>query len=66
MMMEWGIYQIEVPISAVFAVQPWNYVEEFTVDGLLATVGIGIVLPIRSSSLATGAPALLSVGHWIL
>ena len=27
MMMELGIYQIEVPISAVFAVQPWNSVE---------------------------------------
>ena len=26
------------------------------VNGLLANVGIGIVLPIRSSSLATGAP----------
>ena len=26
------------------------------VDGLLANVGIGIVLPIRSSSLPTGAP----------
>ena len=32
------------------------------VHGLLATVGIGIVFPIRSSSLATGAPVLMSTG----
>ena len=32
------------------------------VDGLLANVGIGIVLPVRSSSLATGAPVLMCTG----
>ena len=32
------------------------------VDGLLANVGIRIVFPIRSSSLATGAPVLMSTG----
>ena len=30
------------------------------VDGLLANVGIGVVFPIRSSSLETGAPVLVS------
>ena len=34
----------------------------FIVDGLPADVGIGIVLPIRSSHLATGLPALLCIG----
>ena len=28
------------------------------VDGLLAAIGIGVVLPIRSSPLATGVPVL--------
>ena len=32
------------------------------VDGLLVNVGIGIVLPIRASSLARSAPVLLSTG----
>ena len=32
------------------------------VDGLLANVGIGIVLPVRSSSLATVLPVLMSAG----
>ena len=64
MIMEKGIYQIEVPISAVFAVEPWKSVDistgtkELMVDGQLANVGIGIVLPIRASFLATGAPVL--------
>ena len=65
---EWGVYQIEVPISAVFAVQPWNSVEypqdykDLMVDGQHANVGIRIVFPIRSSSLATGVPVLVSTG----
>ena len=32
------------------------------VDGLLADIGIGVVLPIRSSLLATGRPVLTL--HW--
>ena len=32
------------------------------VDGLPANVGIGIVLPIRSSPLSTGSPALACTG----
>ena len=32
------------------------------VGGLLANVGIGIVFPIRSSSLATGLPVLTNAG----
>ena len=32
------------------------------VDNQLANVGIGIVFPIRSSSLATGVPVLVSTG----
>ena len=47
---EEGICQIEVPVSAVFAAQ-----KELMVGGLLANVGIGIVLPILPSSLATGS-----------
>ena len=34
--------------------------KDFMVDGLLANVGIGIVFPIHSSSLATSAPVLMS------
>ena len=50
-----GIYRTESLISAVFAAQQQNYVEfplvrkEFMVDGFRANVGIGIVLPTRSS-----------------
>ena len=36
--------------------------KELTVGGLLAYVGIGIVLPVRSSSLVTGLPVLMSAG----
>ena len=36
--------------------------KELIVGGLLANVGIGIVLPILSSSLATGLPVLISAG----
>ena len=32
------------------------------VDGLLANIGIGVVLPIRSSPLATGRPVLTCTG----
>ena len=32
------------------------------VDGLLADIGIGFVLPIRSSPLATGRPVLTRTG----
>ena len=35
---------------------------ELMVGGLLANVGIGIVFPLRSSSLATSAPVLMSTG----
>ena len=64
----WGIYRTEAPIFEVIAVQPQNSVEfplvgkEFKVDGLPADVGIGIVLPIRSSPLATGLPVHLCTG----
>ena len=36
--------------------------KEFMVDGLPADIGIGVVLPIRSSPLATGRPVLFL--HW--
>ena len=36
--------------------------KEFVVDGLPAFIGIGIVLPIRSSPFATGLPVLLCTG----
>ena len=36
--------------------------QDLMVDGQLANVGIGIVFPIRSSSLARGAPVLVSTG----
>ena len=67
MMKVWGIYRTEPPRFAVFAVQPWNSVElvlerEFLVDGLLAVIGTGVVLPIRSSPIATGRPVLTCTG----
>ena len=67
-MTEWGIYRTEAPISVVFAVQPWNFVEfplakrRFMVDGLLSDIGIVLVLPIRPSPLATGVPVLPCTG----
>ena len=36
--------------------------KEFTVDGLLADIGTGVVLEIRSSPLATGRPVLTCTG----
>ena len=36
--------------------------KEFMVDGLLAVIGIGVVLLIRSSPLATGLPVLTCTG----
>ena len=51
-----------------FAVQPLNSVElplvrkNFMVDGLLADIGIGVVLPILSSPPATGHPVLTCTG----
>ena len=36
--------------------------KEFMVDGLLSDIGIVIVLPIRSSPLATGCPVLTCTG----
>ena len=35
---------------------------ELMVDGLPANIGIGIVLPIRSSPLATGVPVKTCIG----
>ena len=55
----WGIYQTEAPIFAVFAVPVRK---EFMVDVLPANMGIGTVLPIRSSPLATRLPVLLCTG----
>ena len=58
----------EIPISAVFAVQPEHSVKHYTgpkelmVVGLLANVGIGIVLLFLSSSLATGLLVLIGAG----
>ena len=64
-----GIYRTEAPTSVVFAVQqPLNSVElplvkkEFMVDGPLADIGTGVVLPIRSSPLGTGRPVLTCTG----
>ena len=63
-----GIYRNEAPRFAVFADQPSNSVgtsagkKEFMVDGFLAKLSIGIVLPIRSSPLATGLPVLPCTG----
>ena len=68
-MMVWGIYRTEAPICAVFAVQPKNSVKlplvrkkELMVDGLLSNIGSVVVVPIRSSPLATGLPVLTCTG----
>ena len=66
--MEQRIFRIAVPVLAVFAVQPQGSAEypsvfdELMVEGLLANIGIGLVLPIRSSSLATGFPVPMCTG----
>ena len=64
----WEICQTEAPIFAVFADHPKNSVEFQLVvksswlTASLQTLGIGIVLPIRSSLPATGPPVLLYTG----
>ena len=64
-----GIYQNEAPRFAVFADQPETLCgtsageKEFMVDGLLAKLGIGVVLRIRSSPYATSLPVLLCTGN---
>ena len=68
MIVDEGICRIAAPICAVFAVQTIEFcgistgLKELMVGGLRAIVGIGIVLPIRSSSLATSLPVLMSAG----
>ena len=57
MMVLWRSYQTETPIFCEFCGDSAGK-KEFMVDGLLADIGIGVVLPIRSSPLAIGRPVL--------
>ena len=57
----WGIYRTEAPISIEFCGVSAGK-KEFMVDHLLADIGIGVVLPILSSPLATGVPVLPCTG----
>ena len=57
----WGIYQIEAPRSEIFVDQPCNSVGvPLLLDGLLASLGVGIVSRFRSSLLARGFPCTIS------
>ena len=68
-MMEWGIYRTEAPIICSLCCPAIEFCEisagekEFMVDdGLLAVIGIVVVLPIRSSPLAACRPVPTSNG----
>ena len=52
----------DAPLSVVFACGISASQKEFMVDGLLSVIGIGVVLPIRSSLLATGRPVFSCTG----
>ena len=60
-----GIYQIDVPMSPTIELGGISTgLQDLMVDGFVANVGIGI--PIRSSSLATGAPVLMSTRTFVM